>query len=89
WQCPYCPYVQRNRRSPDLKRHVKTHTHGTDVADWVCCGVSVLTAIESGVYLSLMGCRWLEEAGALICHLQREKGKCFGDALSLHQRGNR
>ncbi|KAI1787951.1 hypothetical protein LXA43DRAFT_1027027, partial [Ganoderma leucocontextum] len=105
WQCPYCPYVQRSRRSPDLKRHIKTHTRGADVADWVCCGVSVLNAVELGVpaatvreaqafefdgMLMIGGCRKaFSRRDALIRHLQREKGKCFGDALSLHQRGNR
>ncbi|KAI1791398.1 hypothetical protein LXA43DRAFT_1061398 [Ganoderma leucocontextum] len=105
WQCPYCPYIQRNRRSPDLKRHIKTHTRGADVADWVCCGVPVLNAIELGVpaatvreaqvfdfdgIMMIRGCRKaFSRRDALIRHLQREKGKCFGDALSLHQRGNR
>ncbi|KAI1787949.1 hypothetical protein LXA43DRAFT_671814 [Ganoderma leucocontextum] len=105
WQCPYCPYVQRSRRSPDLKRHIKTHTRGADVADWVCCGVPVLNAVELGVptttvreaqtfdfdgVLMVGGCRKaFSRRDALIRHLQREKGKCFGDALSLHQRGNR
>ncbi|KAM5543612.1 hypothetical protein V8D89_002863 [Ganoderma adspersum] len=104
WQCPYCPHVQRNRRSPDLKRHIKTHTRGADVADWVCCGVPVLNAIELGVpaatvreaqvfefdgTLMIGGCRKaFSRCDALKRHLQREKGKCFGDALSLHQRGN-
>ncbi|PIL23049.1 hypothetical protein GSI_14356 [Ganoderma sinense ZZ0214-1] len=105
WQCPHCPYVQRNRRSPDLKRHIKTHTRGDDVADWVCCGVPVLSAIELGVpdrilregqvfvfdgVLMVGGCRKaFSRRDALHRHLQRERGKCFGDALSLHQRGNR
>ncbi|PIL23011.1 hypothetical protein GSI_14318 [Ganoderma sinense ZZ0214-1] len=105
WQCPHCPYVQRNRRSPDLKRHIKTHTRGADGADWVCCGVPVLNAIELGVpativrearvfeldgVLMIGGCRKaFSRRDALSRHLQRERGKCFGDALSLHQRGNR
>ncbi|PIL23051.1 hypothetical protein GSI_14358 [Ganoderma sinense ZZ0214-1] len=105
WQCPHCPYVQRNRRSPDLKRHIKTHTRDDDVADWVCCGVPVLSAIELGVpdrilreaqvfefdgVLMVGGCRKaFSRRDALHRHLQRERGKCFGDALSLYQRGNR
>ncbi|KAM5543627.1 hypothetical protein V8D89_002878 [Ganoderma adspersum] len=104
-QCPYCPYIQRNRRSPDLKRHVKTHTRRADIADWVCCGVPVVNAMERGVpagtvqeaqvfefdgMLMLGGCRKaFSRRDALKRHLRREKGKCFGDALSLHQRGNR
>ncbi|KAM5543610.1 hypothetical protein V8D89_002861 [Ganoderma adspersum] len=105
WQCPYCPHVQRNRRSPDLKRHIKTHTRNREVADWVCCGVPVLNAIELGVpaatvreaqvfefdrVLMIGGCRKaFSRRDALKRHLQREKGKCFGNALSLHQPGNR
>ena len=105
WQCPYCPHVQHNRRSPDLKRHIKTHTRDAEVADWVCCGVPVLNAIELGVpaavvreaqvfefdgVLMVGGCRKaFSRRDALKRHLQREKGRCFGDALSLHQRGNR
>ncbi|KAM5537624.1 hypothetical protein V8D89_008702 [Ganoderma adspersum] len=49
WQCPYCPYVQQTRRSPDLKRHIETHTRGKDVALWVCCGVPAVNARELGV----------------------------------------
>ncbi|KAI0349568.1 hypothetical protein OH77DRAFT_1525577 [Trametes cingulata] len=51
WKCPYCPYVQRNKRSPDLKRHVGTHTRPTDDAEalWVCCGVPLIDATEHGV----------------------------------------
>ena len=105
WQCPYCPHVQHNRRSPDLKRHIRTHTRDAEGADWVCCGVPVLNAIELGVpaavvreaqafefdgVLMIGGCRKaFSRRDALKRHLQREKGRCFGDALSLHQRGNR
>ena len=49
WKCPHCPYVQRNRRSPDLKRHVETHTPGARIAAWVCCGVPIENAVELGV----------------------------------------
>ncbi|PIL23302.1 hypothetical protein GSI_14612 [Ganoderma sinense ZZ0214-1] len=49
WQCPYCPYVQHTRRSPDLKRHIETHTRGKGVTLWVCCGVPAINARELGV----------------------------------------
>ena len=49
WQCPYCPYVQQSRRSPDLKRHIETHTRGKGVALWVCCGVPAVNGRELGV----------------------------------------
>ncbi|KAM5541670.1 hypothetical protein V8D89_004651, partial [Ganoderma adspersum] len=105
WQCPYCPHVQRNRRSPDLKRHINTRARDMEVADWVCCGVPVMNAAELGVpamamreaqvfdfdgVLMIGGCKKaFSRRDALRRHLLREKGKCFGDALSLHQRGNR
>ena len=105
WQCHYCPHVQRNRRSPDLKRHIRTHTRDAEGADWVCCGVPVMNALELGVpagtvreaqvfefdgMLMVGGCRKaFSRRDALKRHLQREKGRCFGDVLSLHQRGNR
>ncbi|KAM5543577.1 hypothetical protein V8D89_002828 [Ganoderma adspersum] len=98
WQCPHCPHIQRNRRSPDLKRHIKTHTRDESVADWVCCGVPVMSATELGVPTAALReaqvfdfdtGKAFSRRDALRRHLQREKGKCFGDALSLHQRGNR
>nr|VWO95330.1 Fork-head domain-containing protein [Ganoderma boninense] len=49
WKCPYCPYVQHSRRSPDLKRHIETHTRGKSVTLWVCCGVPAINARELGV----------------------------------------
>ncbi|KAI0763946.1 hypothetical protein BD413DRAFT_197921 [Trametes elegans] len=35
WQCPYCPYTHLNKRGPDFRRHVETHSQA---ALWVCCG---------------------------------------------------
>ncbi|KAI0043515.1 hypothetical protein FA95DRAFT_1609337 [Auriscalpium vulgare] len=36
WQCPHCPWVQRNQRAFDLRRHVRTH----EAPRWACaaCG---------------------------------------------------
>jgi hypothetical protein len=38
WTCPYkdCTFVQRNRRKPDLRRHIKRHTPNS--GEWVCRG---------------------------------------------------
>ncbi|KAI8983374.1 hypothetical protein BD414DRAFT_515850 [Trametes punicea] len=51
WQCPYCPYVQKNHRTPDLRRHVASHTASAaeNVARWVCCGVPLRAAGLYGV----------------------------------------
>ena len=105
WACPHCPYVQHNRRAPDFKRHLKTHTHGADVALWVCCGVYAPDAMDHGVPAEVLrqgeiiefdglqmigGCRkTFSRRDALIRHLKARKGRCFGDALSMHQPGNR
>ncbi|PIL23184.1 hypothetical protein GSI_14493 [Ganoderma sinense ZZ0214-1] len=104
WKCPYCPHVQRNRRMPDLKRHVATHTRADDDASWVCCGVPVIDVLEYGVpgasvreedvydhrgMFMVGGCRkTFSRKDAYVRHLRREKGKCFGDADAPYQAGN-
>ncbi|KAI9001563.1 hypothetical protein BD414DRAFT_432261 [Trametes punicea] len=57
WKCPYCPYVQRSRRSPDLKRHIKTHmpSNSEDEAEWICCGVPLKDAQAFGVPPEVIG----------------------------------
>ena len=58
-------------------------------------GVPATTVREAEVFefdgvLMIGGCRkTFSRRDALSRHLQREKGRCFGDAQSLHQRGNR
>ena len=105
WKCPHCPYVQRNRRSPDLKRHIETHTHHAHVAAWVCCGVPAENAVELGVPPEVVrdaplfdfggvtmvgGCRKVfSRQDALMRHLRKRTGACFGDAGALYQPGNR
>ncbi|KAI5982111.1 hypothetical protein EDD15DRAFT_2144182, partial [Pisolithus albus] len=42
WACPYCNWVQRNHRTPDLKRHIRTRFEHP--ALWVCCGVPLRDA---------------------------------------------
>ncbi|KAI1783240.1 hypothetical protein LXA43DRAFT_1187093 [Ganoderma leucocontextum] len=91
WQCPYCPYVQQSHRSPDLKRHIETHTRGAGVALWVCCGVPAVAARELGVPAEVVrgapifdfegvpmvgGCRkTFSRRDALARHLRMAKGK--------------
>ncbi|KAI0718721.1 hypothetical protein C8T65DRAFT_827400 [Cerioporus squamosus] len=104
WQCPYCPYFQHNRRSPDMKRHLATHTRPADKVQWVCCGVPLLDAAAHGVPEKLIQGELFEFEGVLMVggcrktfsrrdaygrHLGREKGRCFGDAHALYQPGNR
>ncbi|KAH9920519.1 uncharacterized protein BXZ73DRAFT_52134, partial [Epithele typhae] len=37
WKCPHCEFVQTSRRSPDLKRHIATHSQPKK--PWTCRGV--------------------------------------------------
>ncbi|KAI0372628.1 hypothetical protein BV20DRAFT_990806 [Pilatotrama ljubarskyi] len=104
WKCPYCSYVQRNKRSPDLKRHVQTHTRPTNEPLWVCCGVPLIDASEHGVPANLLleppfeyegmfmvgGCRKVfSRKDALTRHLRKYAGECFGDSLAPYLPGNR
>ncbi|KAI0760575.1 hypothetical protein C8Q74DRAFT_239950 [Fomes fomentarius] len=102
WQCPHCSYVQHNRRSPDYKRHVETHS--PKKGQWVCCGVPVFDAQAQGVPESMLheepfehegllmvgGCKkTFSRRDALTRHLDSNKGRCFGDASAMYQPGNR
>ncbi|KAI0760666.1 hypothetical protein C8Q74DRAFT_246352 [Fomes fomentarius] len=72
WRCPFCPYVQHNRRSPDLKRHIATRTRRPEEeAQWgaVACPSSMRThrayprtSSMSRRCSSTRGCLW--SAGA-------------------------
>ncbi|KAI0652758.1 hypothetical protein C8Q79DRAFT_939273 [Trametes meyenii] len=104
WQCPYCPYVQRVHRKPDLARHIATHTRPADPAAalWVCCGVPAsspaaaaagLRDAEPFVYegMSMVGgCkRTFSRRDALKRHLDYWEGVCFGDEFAPYLPGNR
>ncbi|KAI0689894.1 hypothetical protein C8T65DRAFT_618614 [Cerioporus squamosus] len=104
WQCPHCPHIQQNRRGPDLRRHIATHTRPVQAPQWVCCGVPVFDAAERGVPEKVLkegelwqfdgifmigGCRkTFSRRDAYGRHLRREKGVCFGDPHALYQPGN-
>ena len=49
WQCPHCEYAQHTHLTPDLNRHIRTHTRGAGVAAWGCCGVLIQNAVGAGV----------------------------------------
>ncbi|RPD60260.1 hypothetical protein L226DRAFT_539713 [Lentinus tigrinus ALCF2SS1-7] len=104
WKCPHCPHVQQNRRGPDLRRHIATHTRPAQTPQWVCCGVPVFEAVEHGVPEKLVkagevwqfegmfmvgGCKkTFSRRDAYRRHLKRETGRCFGDPHGLYQPGN-
>ncbi|RPD60258.1 hypothetical protein L226DRAFT_616775 [Lentinus tigrinus ALCF2SS1-7] len=103
WKCPHCPFVQWNRRGPDFRRHVATHTGSRAEKVYLCCGVPLIEAAEHGVpdevangevweYEGLFmvgGCRrTFSRKDAYLRHLNRQAGKCFGDPQAPYQPGN-
>ncbi|KAI0833692.1 hypothetical protein BC628DRAFT_43441 [Trametes gibbosa] len=87
WRCPHCPYVQRNRRGPELRRHIKTHTLPAEAGKWlwICCGVPLAEAAALGLPEDVRGEQPLEYNGMLFvggCG----KGMSRRDALGRHLR---
>ncbi|KAF9241168.1 hypothetical protein BU15DRAFT_61117 [Melanogaster broomeanus] len=91
WACPHCKWVQRNHRTPDLKRHIRTHTRLQRPAQWICCGVPLRDAknydlpedakpyIRDGVTM-IGGCgKEFSRRDALKRHLDNEHLTCVGD----------
>ncbi|KAI0329286.1 hypothetical protein GY45DRAFT_883801 [Cubamyces sp. BRFM 1775] len=102
WTCPHCGYIQANRRKPDLRRHIATHT--TTAEDWVCCGVPLFDAeltkelppaalqkdpvIYNG-QLMVGGCnKSFSRPDALKRHLHANQGRCFGSEKAPYLVGN-
>lgn len=91
WACPYCKWVQRNHRTPDLKRHIRTHTRFQRPAQWVCCGVSLKDAgrytLPAGAEpynwqgeMMIGGCgKEFSRRDALKRHLDNNHITCIGD----------
>ncbi|KAI0754208.1 hypothetical protein C8Q80DRAFT_1068147, partial [Daedaleopsis nitida] len=91
WKCPYCPHVQHNRRRPDLRRHIATHTRRADGTTWVCCGVPLTSAhmfgiraheeavcVFNGIQM-VGGCMTtFSRRDSLVRHLKNAEGRCVG-----------
>ncbi|KAH9902583.1 hypothetical protein C8Q73DRAFT_670873 [Cubamyces lactineus] len=101
WKCPYCPYVQKNKRPQELKRHKQTHD---EVVHWVCCGIPLDEALQRGdlpaevlrtpcKYEGLLmvgGCQMLySRKDALRRHLKASRGVCYGDESRGYLLGNK
>ncbi|KAG2151300.1 hypothetical protein DEU56DRAFT_777137 [Suillus clintonianus] len=91
WACPYCKWIQRNHRTPDLKRHILTHTRLERPAQWVCCGIPVESATiynvphDAAPYIyngkqMVGGCgKEFSRRDALKRHLGNDHISCIGD----------
>ncbi|KAG2057894.1 hypothetical protein BDR06DRAFT_165379 [Suillus hirtellus] len=91
WACPYCKWVQRNHRTPDLKRHIRTHTRFERPAQWVCCGIPTESAAmynvphDATLYVHngkqmIGGCgKEFSRRDALKRHLGNDHISCVGD----------
>lgn len=104
WECPYCNYVQRKRRGPDIRRHIETHKRDAKSMAYMCCGVPLAGAEALGVpakvrgedpveYAEIMmvgGCRkTFSRKDALGRHLRKYEGVCFGDVHAPYLLGNK
>jgi hypothetical protein len=82
WECPHCPWIQRNKRTPDLKRHISTHTRLLHPAQWVCRGALEEDAAcspqaEACTYSGIAGCgKTFSRRDALKRHLDNLNINC-------------
>ncbi|KAH9854695.1 hypothetical protein C2E23DRAFT_883791 [Lenzites betulinus] len=91
YKCPYCDHVQKNKRSPDMERHIRSHFRRTAHAQWVCCGLPVDEARRQGLrpedgawefngMLMVGGCREdFSRMDALKRHWRNNNNSCVGD----------
>ncbi|KAH9846215.1 hypothetical protein C2E23DRAFT_714720, partial [Lenzites betulinus] len=87
WRCPHCPYVQKNSRGPELKRHIGTHQRPEEAGKplWICCGVPLADAAALGVPADVRAEQPLEYNGMLFVG-RCGKGMSRRDALGRHLR---
>jgi len=93
---PSCPYVQKIRRMPDMRRHVETHRAQANYEKWICCGVplrdaakykitNVSQAYEFKGTEMVGGClKGFSRRDALVRHLKSDRNTCVGEARLLH-----
>jgi len=101
WKCPHphCNYVQRNRRMPDFKRHLQTHTRFLEPEKWICCGIPVAEATLDVIASSeptnfggetMVGGCWkvFSRRDALKRHLDNRNIPCKGNLNGSWMPGN-
>ena len=87
---PGCKYVQKNRRVPDLKRHMATHSYLLEPDKWTCCGIATEDAHLYGIEIRQGATREeLIKEGAYVFRGKLMIGGCMGrftrrDALKRH-----
>ncbi|KAI0822299.1 hypothetical protein BC628DRAFT_1421971 [Trametes gibbosa] len=93
YKCPYCEHVQRNKRSPDMERHIRSHFRRAAHSQWVCCGLPLEEAVRLGHggaahesvwefngVLMVGGCREdFSRMDALKRHWRNANNSCIGD----------
>ncbi|KAH8104580.1 hypothetical protein BXZ70DRAFT_904752 [Cristinia sonorae] len=102
WRCPHphCHYVQKNRRMPDFKRHLQTHTRFLEPEKWICCGVPIPQADSTTIATSavtpfagedMVGGCWkvFSRRDALKRHLDNKNIPCLGNLNGPWMPGNR
>ncbi|KAG8214620.1 hypothetical protein J3R82DRAFT_9696 [Butyriboletus roseoflavus] len=75
WACPYCKWVQRNHRTPDLKRHIRTHTRLQRPAQWQ----DAKPYAWEGEMMIGGCCKAFSRRDALKRHLDNDHINCIGD----------
>ncbi|KAH9851739.1 hypothetical protein C2E23DRAFT_711987, partial [Lenzites betulinus] len=94
WKCPFCAYVQKNKRTPEFLRHRLAHCPDAtpfekyeDDLQRTCCGVPLEEAAEYGLSQDALvdgegrvGACWntFSRKDALHRHLRNGQNGCVG-----------
>ncbi|KAI8969626.1 hypothetical protein BD414DRAFT_428165 [Trametes punicea] len=91
YKCPYCDHIQKNKRSPDMERHIRSHFRRKGQSQWVCCGLPLEEAMRHGRgpgdnpwkfngVLMVGGCHEdFSRMDALKRHWRNGNNSCIGD----------
>lgn len=85
WGCPHCNYLQKNRRQPDLRRHIDSHFRDRKKYKFVCCGFPVTEASQYRVPADkpIEVVRGVEMTGGCFQEFSRK------DALARHMKNSK